>query len=545
MEEGQGSSSSVGRDDHAHAHGPHRMMGSGRVAAGDHVEAAAAAAVASSSGQQDDEDGGVRGPRWKRFLAHVGPGFLISMAYLDPSNLQTDLQAGYSHKYELLWVLLFGFIFVLIIQSLAAKLGIVTGRHLAELCMGEYPKYVRYGLWFFAELGVIAATIPGVLGTALAYNMLLHIPFWAGVLICGATVVLLLGLQSYGVQKMEFMIVVLMLVLASCFFIELSQVNPPMNELIEGLFIPRLKGHYAISDAVALISALVVPHNLFLHSSLVTSRNIPSSCEAVKDASVFFLLENAFALFLALLINVAIVSLSATICVDNTSLDTNLCSNLALKSAFVLFKNVLGRSRSVVYGVALLSSGQSCAVITTYSGQYIMQGFSGMRKCIIYLVAPCLTLVPTLIICGIGGALRVRQLINIAAIILSFVLPFALVPLLRFSSCRSMIGPYKNSTYITRISGILSMVIIGINTYFICNSFISWIVYSDLPRFAKAIISTLVFPFMAAYVAAVIYLACRKVSINASLPSGSVSCEIQVEEVQTQDDKDEGLALRC
>lgn len=543
MEEGQGSSSSVGRDDHAH--GPHRMMGSGRVAAGDHVEAAAAAAVASSSGQQDDEDGGVRGPRWKRFLAHVGPGFLISMAYLDPSNLQTDLQAGYSHKYELLWVLLFGFIFVLIIQSLAAKLGIVTGRHLAELCMGEYPKYVRYGLWFFAELGVIAATIPGVLGTALAYNMLLHIPFWAGVLICGATVVLLLGLQSYGVQKMEFMIVVLMLVLASCFFIELSQVNPPMNELIEGLFIPRLKGHYAISDAVALISALVVPHNLFLHSSLVTSRNIPSSCEAVKDASVFFLLENAFALFLALLINVAIVSLSATICVDNTSLDTNLCSNLALKSAFVLFKNVLGRSRSVVYGVALLSSGQSCAVITTYSGQYIMQGFSGMRKCIIYLVAPCLTLVPTLIICGIGGALRVRQLINIAAIILSFVLPFALVPLLRFSSCRSMIGPYKNSTYITRISGILSMVIIGINTYFICNSFISWIVYSDLPRFAKAIISTLVFPFMAAYVAAVIYLACRKVSINASLPSGSVSCEIQVEEVQTQDDKDEGLALRC
>lgn len=543
MEEGQGSSSSVGRDDHAH--GPHRMMGSGRVAAGDHVEAAAAAAVASSSGQQDDEDGGVQGPRWKRFLAHVGPGFLISMAYLDPSNLQTDLQAGYSHKYELLWVLLFGFIFVLIIQSLAAKLGIVTGRHLAELCMGEYPKYVRYGLWFFAELGVIAATIPGVLGTALAYNILLHIPFWAGVLICGATVVLLLGLQSYGVQKMEFMIVVLMLVLASCFFIELSQVNPPMNELIEGLFIPRLRGHYAISDAVALISALVVPHNLFLHSSLVTSRNIPSSCEAVKDASVFFLLENAFALFLALLINVAIVSLSATICVDNTSLDTNLCSNLALKSAFVLFKNVLGRSRSVVYGVALLSSGQSCAVITTYSGQYIMQGFSGMRKCIIYLVAPCLTLVPTLIICGIGGALRIRQLINIAAIILSFVLPFALVPLLRFSSCRSMIGPYKNSTYITRISGILSMVIIGINTYFICNSFISWIVYSDLPRFAKAIISTLVFPFMAAYVAAVIYLACRKVSINASLPSGSISCEIQVEEVQTQDDKDEGLALRC
>ncbi|KAM0849816.1 hypothetical protein ACQ4PT_053495 [Festuca glaucescens] len=484
MEEGR----SIGRD-----HGSQHRMGSGRVAAvavaagDDDIEVAAAAAaatatvaVASSSGQHDDANGGVqKGRRWKRFLGHVGPGFVISMAYLDPSSLQTDLQAGYSHRYELLWVLLFGFIFVLIIQSLAAKLGVITGRHLAELCMGEYPKYVRYGLWFFAELGVIAATIPGVLGTALAYNILLDIPFWAGVLICGATIILLLGLQSYGVRKMEFMVVVFMLVMASCFFIELNQVNTPVNELLEGLFIPRLRGHYAISDAVALISALVLPHNLFLHSSLVISRNIPSSCEAVK--------------------------------------------------------NVLGRSQSVVYCLALLASGQSCAVITTYSGQYIMQGFSGMRKLIIYLVAPCLTVVPTVIICSIGGALRVRQLINIAAIILSFVLPFALVPLLKFSSCSSMVGPYKNSISITRTSWILSMVIIGINTYFFCNSFISWLVYSDLPRFAKAIISTLVFPFMAAYVAAVIYLARKKVSINAALPSGSVSCGIEVEEVRIQD----------
>ncbi|KAF7029513.1 hypothetical protein CFC21_041238 [Triticum aestivum] len=538
---------SIGRDRGQQQDGNGRAV---TIADGDviEMEAAAASTVASSGQQGDDAAGGVhvQGPRWKRFLAYVGPGFLISMAYLDPSNLQTDLQAGYSHRYELLWVLLFGFIFVLIIQSLAAKLGIVTGRHLAELCMSEYPKPVRYGLWFFAELGVIAATIPGVLGTALAYNMVLDLPFWAGVLICAATVILLLGLQSYGVRKLEFMIAVFMLSMASCFFIELSHVNPPMNELIEGLFIPRLKGHYAISDAVALISALVVPHNLFLHSSLVSSRKLPSSSEAVKDASVFFLLENAFALFLALVINVAIVSLSGTICADNLSLDdTNTCSSLTLKSASVLFKNILGRSRSIFYGLALLASGQSCAVVTTYSGQYIMQGFSGMRVFIIYLFAPCLTMVPTLIICSIGGALRVRQLINIAAVILSFVLPFALVPLLKFSSCCSMIGPYKNSTWITRISWILSLVIIGINTYFFCTSFVSWLVYSDLPRFAKAIISTLVFPFMAAYIAAVIYLAFRKVSTNAVLPSSSVFCEIQVSEVPRQDNKDEVLALHC
>ncbi|KQK04475.1 metal transporter Nramp4 isoform X2 [Brachypodium distachyon] len=543
MEEGR----SVRRDEEQQ-HG----MGSGRVAAifrEIETEAdAATATAASSSGQRADADAGLQlqGPMWKRFLAHVGPGFLVSMAYLDPSNLQTDLQAGYSHRYELLWVLLFGFIFVLIIQSLAAKLGIITGRHLAELCTSEYPKYVKYCLWFLAELGVIAATIPGVLGTALAYNMLLHIPFWAGVLICGASTVLLLGLQGYGARKMEFTIAVAMLFMASCFFIELSHVNPPIKEQLEGLFIPRLKGRYAVSDAVALFSVLVVPHNLFLHSSLVLSRKIPSCSKGVKDASTFFLVENALALFLALLVNVAVVSLSGTICANNLSLDdNNRCSSLSLNSAAVLFKNVLGKSRSTVYGLALLASGQSCTVVTTYSGQYIMQGFSGMRKCIIFLIAPCLTVVPTLVVCSIGGASRVRQLINIAAIILSFVLPFALVPLLKFSSCRTMIGPHKNSTCITRISGILSVVIIGINTYFFCTSFVSWLVDSDLPRFANAIISTLVFPFMAAYIAAVIYLTFRKVSINVALPSRSVSCEIEVEEVQRQDDKDDCLAVNC
>ncbi|VAH60567.1 unnamed protein product [Triticum turgidum subsp. durum] len=190
-------------------------------------------------------------------------------------------------------------------------------------------------------------------------------------------------------------------------------------------------------------------------TSLVLVAEVPADIILVnflQDASVFFLLENAFALFLALVINVAIVSLSGTICADNLSLDdTNTCSSLTLKSASVLFKNILGRSRSIFYGLALLASGQSCAVVTTYSGQYIMQGFSGMRVFIIYLFAPCLTMVPTLIICGIGGALRVRQLINIAAVILSFVLPFALVPLLKFSSCCSMIGPYKNSTWVSSL----------------------------------------------------------------------------------------------
>ncbi|PUZ46675.1 hypothetical protein GQ55_7G100900 [Panicum hallii var. hallii] len=488
--------------------------GSGRVAAvvaaggggGGEIEiemeaaAAGGAAEASSSGQRHDdaEEGGLRQrPTWKRFLAHAGPGFLISLAYLDPSNVQTDLQAGSSHKYELLWVLFFGFIFVLIIQSLAAKLGIITGRHLAELCMREYPKHVKYGLWLLMEAGVIAATVPGVLGTALAYNKLLHIPFWGGVLICGASTLLILTLQCYGARKMELIGVIFISIMAACFFVDLSNVNPPMGEVIQGLFIPRLRGAYATSDAIAVFSSLIVPHNLFLHSSLVLSRKLPSSPKGVKDTSTFFLIENAFALFLVLLVNVAIVSITGTICADNQLVDDiiSTCSGLTLNSTSVLLKNVFGKSSSKIYGLALLASGQSCVVATSYSGQYIMQ------------------------------------------IILAFVLPFALVPLLKFSSCCAMIGPYKNTTGVVQVAWILSTVIMGINIYFFCTSFLSWLVHSELPRILNAIISTLVFPFMAAYIAALIYLVFKKVSVSVPLPSTSVSSETEVEEVRRQDDQ--------
>ncbi|XP_039772424.1 metal transporter Nramp4-like isoform X3 [Panicum virgatum] len=496
--------------------------GSGRVAAvvaaapggGGEIEiemeaaAAGGAAGASSSGQRHDDDaeqGGLlpQRPTWKRFVAHAGPGFLISLAYLDPTNVQTDLQAGSSHKYELLWVLFFGFIFVLIIQSLAAKLGIITGMHLAELCMHEYPKHVKYGLWLLIEVGVIAATVPGVLGTALAYNKLLHIPFWGGVLICGASTLLILTLQCYGVRKMEMIGIIFIFTMASCLFVDLSNANPPMGEVIQHLFIPRLRGAYATSDAIAVFCSLIVPHNLFLHSSLVLSRKLPSSPNEVKETSTFFLIENAFALFLVLLVNVAIVSITGTICANNQSVDDiiSTCSGLTLNSTSVLLKNVLGKSSSKIYGLALLASGQSCAVATSYSGQYIMQ------------------------------------------IILAFVLPFALVPLLKFSSCCAMIGPYKNTTGIVRVTWILSTVIMGINIYSFSTSFISWLVHSELPRILSAIISTLVFPFMAAYIAALIYLVFKKVNVSVPLPTTSVSSETEVE-VRRQDDKVDDILVR-
>ncbi|KAG6525643.1 metal transporter Nramp5-like [Zingiber officinale] len=451
---------------------------------------------------------------WKKFLAHVGPGFLVSMAYLDPGNLETGLQAGANHKYELLWVILISLIFALIIQSLSANLGVSTGKHLAELCKAEYPKYVKYCLWVLAELAVIAADIPEVIGTAFALNILFHIPLWAGVLITGLSTLMLLGLQRYGVRKFELLIAVLVLILAACYFGELSYVKPPAAEVMKGLFVPRFGDDSATSDAIALLGSLVMPHNLFLHSALVLSRKTPPSVKGVNDACRLFFLESGFALFVALLINIAVVSVSGTVCAaDNLSADdADRCDDLTLNSASFLLKNVLGKSSSIVYGIALLASGQSSTITGTYAGQYIMQGFLDikMRMWVQNLMTRCIAIGPSLIVAIIGGSAGAGRLIIIASMILSFELPFALIPLLKFSSSSTKMGPHKNSIYVIVVSWILGFGIIGINIYFLSTSFVGWLIHSSLPKAATVFGGIVVFPFMAAYVLAVFYLTIRR-----------------------------------
>ncbi|KAI5667952.1 hypothetical protein M9H77_17805 [Catharanthus roseus] len=230
----------------------------------------------------DDDALNEQKPGWRKFLSCVGPGFLVSMAYLDPGNLETDLQAGANHRYELLWIILIGLIFALIIQSLAANLGVSTGKHLSELCKVEYPKYVKYCLWLLAEVAVIAADIPEVIGTAFALNILFHIPVWVGVICTGLSTLILLGLQRYGVRKLELLVSVLVFVMAACFFGELSYVKPPAKDVLKGMFVPKLSGKGATADAIALLGALIMPHNLFLHSALVLSRRIPKSVRGIN-----------------------------------------------------------------------------------------------------------------------------------------------------------------------------------------------------------------------------------------------------------------------
>ncbi|XP_022748852.1 metal transporter Nramp5-like [Durio zibethinus] len=198
-------------------------------------------------------------PGWRKFLSFVGPGFLVSIAYLDPGNMETDLQAGANDGYELLWVVLIGLVFALIIQSLAANLGVSTGKHLSELCKAEYPNFVKYCLWILAEIAVIAADIPEVIGIAFALNILFHIPVWVGVLCTSLGTLLLLGLQRYGARKVQLLIAVLVLVMAGCFFGEMSYAKPLASGVIKGMFVPKLADQGATTDAIALLGSLIMP----------------------------------------------------------------------------------------------------------------------------------------------------------------------------------------------------------------------------------------------------------------------------------------------
>ncbi|XP_076931783.1 metal transporter Nramp6.1-like [Bidens hawaiensis] len=452
-------------------------------------------------------------PGWKKLISFIGPGFLVSLAYLDPGNMETDLQAGANYRYELLWIILIGLIFALVIQSLAANLGVSTGKHLSELCKVEYPNFVKYCLWLLAEIAVIAADIPEVIGTAFALNILFKIPVWVGVLLTGFSTLLLLGLQKYGVRKLEILIAVLVFVMAGCFFAEMSYVRPPAGEVLKGMLVPKLSGHGATGNAIALLGALVMPHNLFLHSALVLSRKIPDSVRGINDACRYFLIESGFALFVAFLINISMISVSGTVCsAKNLSRDEmDRCSDLNLNSASFLLKNVLGKSSSTLYGIALLASGQSSTITGTYAGQFIMQGFLDlkMRKWHRNLLTRCIAITPSLIVSIIGGSAGAGRLIVVASMILSFELPFALIPLLKFSSSATKMGPHKNSMIIIVFSWVLGLGIICINIYYLNTAFVGWLISSSLPKVANVFIGILVFPAMAVYIVSVIYLMFR------------------------------------
>ncbi|KAF2321491.1 hypothetical protein GH714_000094 [Hevea brasiliensis] len=410
---------------------------------------------------------------WKNLFAYMGPGFLVSIAYIDPGNFETDLQSGAEYKYELLWIILVASCAALIIQSLAANLGVVTGKHLAEHCKNEYPRVPNFILWILAEIAIVACDIPEVIGTAFALNMLFKISVWIGVLLTGLSTLVLLALQQYGVRKLEFLIAFLVSTIAACFLVELAFAKPSASEVLYGLFVPQLKGHGAAGLAISLLGAMVMPHNLFLHSALVLSRKIPRSIPGIKEARRFYLIESAFALTLAFFINVSVISVSGAVC-NSPNLnpeDQSKCKDLDLNEASFCLK-----WSSKLFAIALLASGQSSTITGTYAGQYGSKFTSGV----------------------------------VLQMILSFELPFALIPLLKFTSCKTKMGIHANSTMISALTWIIGSLVISINIYYLATGFIKILLNGHLEVVAVVFLGIFGFSAMAVYLAAIAYLVFRK-----------------------------------
>lgn len=451
---------------------------------------------------------------WKNLFSYIGPGFLVSIAYIDPGNFETDLQSGAQYKYELLWIILVASCAALVIQSLASNLGVVTGKHLAEHCRAEYPVITNIILWFLAEIAVVACDIPEVIGTAFALDMLFGIPVWCGVLIAGFSTLVLLLLQQYGVRKLEFLIGSLVFVMAICFFVELGYAKPDPVEVSKGLFVPQLKGNGATGLAISLLGAMVMPHNLFLHSALVLSRKVPRSVQGIKEACRFYNIESGFALLLAFLINVSVISLSGAVC-GSTNLseeDRSNCKDLDLNKAAFLLKNVLGNWSSKIFAIALLASGQSSTITGTYAGQYVMQGFLNLRirPWLRNSLTRTLAIVPSLIVALIGGSAGAGKLIIIASMILSFELPFALVPLLKFTSSKTKMGSHVNSITISVLTWVIGSLIMAINIYFLISSFLDILLHGGMKIIVSVFTGIIGFSAMLIYISGIGYLVFRK-----------------------------------
>lgn len=449
----------------------------------------------------------------RKLFAYVGPGFLVAIAYMDPGNFESDLQAGAKYKFELLWVLVIATVAGAIIQSLASNLGVVTGMHLAEHCRAEYPAKANFLLWILAELAIVASDIPEVIGTAYALNMLFHIELWLGVILTGFSTLIFLALQQYGVRKLEVFVFFLVLTIASCFFVELHYAEPSYKEIMYGLVVPRLQGIGAFGIAISLLGAMVMPHNLYLHSALVLTRKTPRTVQGIKDGCRYNVLECSFALLVSFAINVAVVSVSGAVC-DSEGLsdeDKLSCTDLDLNRASFLLRNSLGKWSSTLFAISLLASGQSSTITGTCAGQYVMQGFLELKFApwIRNMLTRCVAIVPSVVASLIGGSSGAGKLIIASSMILSFELPFALLPLLKFTSNNVKMGCHANSKKVAGLTWVICSCIILINIFYLSSEFVNWIRTSTLRKSTIWILGILGICSLLAYASFTCYLALR------------------------------------
>ncbi|MBV8904893.1 MAG: Nramp family divalent metal transporter, partial [Acidobacteriia bacterium] len=395
---------------------------------------------------------------WRRMFAFAGPAYLVSVGYMDPGNWATDLEGGARFGYQLLWVLVMSNAMAVLLQTLSSRLGIVSGRDLAQACRETYPRPVNLALWGLCEIAIAACDLAEVLGAAIGLNLLFHIPLLVGVLITAGDTLLILWLQSLGIRTIEAFVLGLITVIGACFCVEILWAHPPAEGLLAGL-VPRLNTE-SLYVAIGILGATVMPHNLYLHSALVQTRHIGHSEANKKTACRYNLIDSVVALNGALLVNAAILVMAAAVFFRRHIVVTE------IQQAHLLLAPLLGTSLAgIFFAVALLCSGQSSTLTGTLAGQVVVEGFLNLRvrPWLRRLITRAMAVVPAALTIYISGDKSTYQLIILSQVILSLQLPFAVIPLIHFTSDRGRMGRFRNPAWVRTLSWIAAIVIVGLN----------------------------------------------------------------------------------
>jgi manganese transport protein len=406
----------------------------------------------------------------RRLLAFVGPAYLVSVGYMDPGNWATDIEGGARFGYTLLWVLLMSNLMALLLQTLSARLGVVTGHDLAQACRREYPYPVVLCLWLLTETAIVATDLAEVLGTIVGLSLLFHIPLLWGCGVAAFDTLLLLVLQRFGVRKMEAFIVMLVATVGTCFFVEVFLSRPEWNAVAAGL-VPRLDPG-AVYVAIGIIGATVMPHNLYLHSSLVQSRAVANTVTGKAEALRFNLVDTAVALNAALLVNAAILVTAAANFHSRGIVVTE------IQQAHELLDHLLGGTVApIAFAVALLAAGQSSTLTGTIAGQVVMEGFLNLRMVpwVRRLLTRSLALGPAVIAIILAGNQGIYRLLVLSQVILSLQLPFAIVPLIHLTSDKAKMGPFAIRWSVKVLAWLVALAILGLNAMLVWNELYPWL----------------------------------------------------------------------
>jgi manganese transport protein len=402
----------------------------------------------------------------RRFLVYLGPATLVSVGYMDPGNWASDLEAGARFGHSLLWVLVVANAIALLVQTLAARLGVVARLDLAQACRACYPRAVSNALFALCALAIIACDLAEVLGSAVAINLLFGLPLVWGALVTALDVFALLALRRLGVRRLEAIVVVLVLTVGACLAVESWLVEPATRSLA-GMFSPRLDAA-SLYVAVAMLGATVMPHNLYLHSSLVQTRVMPTTDDAQRRALRYNFVDTLIALNVAFVINASILALAADVFHANGIVVTD------LREAQRLLSPLLGTSLAgILFAVALLAAGQSSTITGTLAAQIVMQGFLGLRgsPVMVRMVTRGIAMLPAVLVLALLGDDSTVMLLVATQVVLSLQLPFALVPLIRFTSSRQVMGARASGAFVSAIAAVAPLLVIACNAWLVVQTF--------------------------------------------------------------------------